>query len=63
MKVTKLFNSRTVWKDWPEKVKALYTKLSRLSHDFLSTTEHVKFRWNSQGPTCKAKYFYQPIVN
>jgi hypothetical protein len=63
MKVTKSFDSRMVWKDQPQKVKALYIKSNDLSHGFLSTTEHVKFCWNSQGPTCKAKYFCRPIVN
>jgi len=44
-------------------VKAQYTKLNSLSHDFLSKTEHVKFCLNLRGPTRKAKYFYRPIVN
>ena len=63
MRVKKLFNSRTAWKGWPQMVKARYAKLNNLSHNFLSTAEHVKFRWNLRGPTRKAKYLYRPIVN
>ena len=31
--------------------KALYVKLNDLSNNYLSTTEHEKFRWNLRGPT------------
>jgi hypothetical protein len=63
IRVKKLFNSRTAWKDWPQTVKARYIKLNNLLHDFLITTEHVKFCWNLRGPTRKAKHLYRPIVN
>jgi hypothetical protein len=62
VKVTKSLDNRMVWKDQPEKVKALYMKSCDLLHGLLSTAEHVKFCWNLQGPTCKAKYFCRPIV-
>jgi hypothetical protein len=54
---------RTLWNEWPKRVKASYFKIEYSLTGYLSTAGHVKCRGNLGGPTSKAKYFSRPIVN
>ena len=47
---------RTVWKNRPKKVIALYFKRFAYQEDSLSRTGHEKSCLNPGGPSSKAKY-------
>ena len=61
--VTKLALLEPSWKARPKRVIVPYKKTCSLLIGYPSSTVHVKFRMNLPGPSGKAKYCLQPIVN
>ena len=54
---------KSLWKEAPQKVIALYSKYIIIGRVFLSRFGHVKSGLNLGGPPSKAKKYIRSIVN
>jgi hypothetical protein len=61
--VIKVWLVEQSWKARQNRVIVPYTKTLHLLIVLPSSAVHVKYRMNLPGPSGKAKYYLQPIVN